>query len=81
MLKMSIILETQGKKSEAKEYFEKGMERLTAMQFTDAATKKFLEEDYEGAEKFYIQAIKLNDRNAMLYLWYGVKLKKWTNLS
>ena len=25
MLKMSIILETQGKKSEAKEYFEKGM--------------------------------------------------------
>ena len=70
MLKMSIILENQGKKVESKEYFEKGMEKLAAMQFTEAAAKKFLEEDYEGAEKFYIQAIKLNDRNAMLYLGY-----------
>ena len=70
MLTMSIILEKQGKKVESKEYFEKGMEKLAAMQFTEAAAKKFLEEDYVGAEKFYIQAIKLNDRNAMLYLGY-----------
>ena len=70
MLKMSIILEKQGKKVESKEYFEKGMEKLAAMQFTEAGSMKFLEEDYEEAEKFYIQAVKLNDRDAMLYLGY-----------
>ena len=65
---MSAILDKQGKTEESKKYFEKSLEVMLGMQFTEAGNKKYLEGDYEGAENFYKQAVALKNKNAMFNL-------------
>ena len=68
ILKMSAISDEQGKTEESKKYFEKSLDVMLGIEFTIAGNKKYLEGDYEGAEKFYKEAVALKNKNAMFNL-------------